>query len=498
MPKLARSDWYDLSRDTNWTFRYVTEEEVFPEELSGTHRVSSEGWLAWDEPYKVSYREYVHNQVTKDTTTYSVKNAIARSKLFDNLDPGWKSAILAHYGAITMPEYLASLGEARMARFGRAAAWRNTATFGTLDEVRHGQIQAFFPHGAIEKEPRSDWALKSFHTNNWIVIAVRQLFDDMFVANDAASLALQLTFTLETGFTNLQFLGMAADALDVGDIEFGSLISSIQTDEARHAQQGEPTIRVFIDNGHKDWAQFLIDHMFWRSWRVFALLTGLSMDYYTPLENRTMSFKEFMDEWVIKQFSDQFRDFGLDYPWYWDEFNELNWYHHAIHLGVWNWRPTVWWNPDAGVSPQEREWLEVKYPGWNRTFGRYWDVIGDNLRNERVAATFPETLPVTCNLCQLPIVRAAGVEARFHSSAAPLRHVHGGRTYLFCSQPCRWIFTQRPQRFAGHLSLVDRFLTGQITPPDLGGVLRYMGLSEAEQGQDATGYTWARPTPNGA
>jgi toluene monooxygenase system protein A len=38
-----------------------------------------------------------------------------------------------------------------------------------------------------------------------------------------------------------------------------------------------------------------------------------------------MSFKEFMDEWVIKQFSDQFRDFGLDYSWYWAEFvNELN------------------------------------------------------------------------------------------------------------------------------------------------------------------------------
>lgn len=27
-------------RPTNWTLRYVTEEEVFPEEFSGTHRVS--------------------------------------------------------------------------------------------------------------------------------------------------------------------------------------------------------------------------------------------------------------------------------------------------------------------------------------------------------------------------------------------------------------------------------------------------------------------------
>jgi len=88
MPKLSRSDWYDLSRDTNWNLRYVTEEEAFPEQLSGTNRVGKQAWEAWDEPYKVSYREYVHNQVTKDTTTYSLKNAISRSKVFEQLDPG--------------------------------------------------------------------------------------------------------------------------------------------------------------------------------------------------------------------------------------------------------------------------------------------------------------------------------------------------------------------------------------------------------------------------
>lgn len=30
MPKLERSQWYDLCRDMNWSFKYVTEEEVFP------------------------------------------------------------------------------------------------------------------------------------------------------------------------------------------------------------------------------------------------------------------------------------------------------------------------------------------------------------------------------------------------------------------------------------------------------------------------------------
>jgi toluene monooxygenase system protein B len=31
-----------------------------------------------------------------------------------------------------------------MGRFGRAAAWRNMATFGSLDETRQGQIQTYF------------------------------------------------------------------------------------------------------------------------------------------------------------------------------------------------------------------------------------------------------------------------------------------------------------------------------------------------------------------
>jgi toluene monooxygenase system protein A len=146
MPKLERSQWYDLRRDMNWGFKYVTEAEVFPEALSQSHGMPAEAWWNWDEPYKVSYREYVHNQAENDAGVYCVRSAIARSKLFENLDPGWRAAIIGHYAAITMPEYLASIGEARMGRLGRAAAWRNMALYGTLDEARHGQIQFSFPH----------------------------------------------------------------------------------------------------------------------------------------------------------------------------------------------------------------------------------------------------------------------------------------------------------------------------------------------------------------
>lgn len=485
MPRLERSQWYDLCRDMNWSFKYATEGEVFPEALSEGHGIPAAAWWDWDEPYKISYREYVHNQAKKEAGVYSVRSAIARSKLFENLDPGWKAAIVAHYGAIAMPEYLAAIGEARMGRFGRAAAWRNMALYGTLDEVRHGQIQFSFPHELLKKEPRLDWAHKAMHTNEWGVIALRQLFDDMFTANDAVSTAIQLTFTFETGFTNLQFLGMAADAMETGDVAFGTLISSIQTDEARHAQQGEPTLRVLVQDGKKAEAQRLIDVAFWRSWRAFALLTGLSMDYYTPLAHRSRSFKEFMLEWIITQFIDQFRDLGLERPWYWDLFmQELDWLHHAYHLGVWFWRPTVWWNPDAGMSVAEREWLEAKYPGWHARFGTYWKTIAENIRQGNMALTYPETFLMVCNMCQIPVCSpTVGVP--------PRRVTHNGRTYTFCSEPCKWIFEQNPARYAGHLSIVDRLLAGYIQPPDMAGALAYMGLSPAEQGTDAMNCTWA-------
>jgi len=39
--------------------------------------------------------------------------------------------------------------------------------------------------------------------------------------------------------------------------------------------------------------------------------------------------------------------------------------------------------------------------------------------------------------------------------------------------------------------LIDRVLSGEISPPDLGTVLQYFGLSPDEQGQDADNYAWA-------
>ena len=487
MALLERTDWYDIARTTNWTPRYVSEQELFPAELSGDMGIPMQNWECYDEPYKQTYPEYVKVQREKDAGAYSVKAALERSKMFENASPGWLSVLKLHFGAIARGEYSASGAEARMVRFGRAPGMRNMATLGMMDEIRHSQLQLFFPHQYVSQDRQFDWAFKAYDTNEWAMIAARHFFDDMMVTRGATGVALMLTFAFESGFTNMQFLGLAADAAEAGDWTFSSLISSIQTDESRHAQIGGPLIGILVANGQKAEAQRMVDISIWRAWKLFSILTGPVMDYYTPLEHRKQSFKEFMQEWIVVQFERSLLELGLEKPWFWDDFlREIDEQHHGMHLGVWFWRPTVWWNPAAGVATAERAWLEEKYPGWNDTWGHCWDVITDSALDGKMDQTLPVTLPVVCNMCQLPINFTPGPAWTVRDF--PL--THEGRDYHFCSKGCQWVFEQEPDRYKGHLSLVDRFLAGQIQPPDLGGALKYMGLGLGEMGEDALKFSW--------
>jgi toluene monooxygenase system protein A len=488
MALLDRSDWYDIARDTNWTPDYVPREDLFPPELSDPYNIPVEEWETFDEPYKVSYREYVKIQREKDSSAYSVKAALSRSKFHDQVDEGWASVLKLHYGAVALTEYQACQFQARMVRFGPSPSMRNMATYGMLDELRHAQLQLFFPHELLPRDRQYDWAHEAAHTKNWAVLGGRHAIDDIMMCRDAVTGAVMVSFAFETGLTNLQMVGLSTDAANMGDFTFANLITSIQSDEARHAQLGSPAIEIMIKNGRKKEAQLAVDVAFWRMWRLFAITVGIPMDYYIPLEQRHMSFKEFMHEWIIRQYDRQVRDLGLETPWYWDLLvDDIENHHHCQHGGIWSWRPTVWWNPPGAVGPRERQWLEDKYPGWNDSYGTYWDVITDNLLHGREEKTHPECIPIICNMCQIPISNRPGKSWK----ARALQLEHEGRRYNFCTEPCRWIFTTDPERYKHHLSIVDRMYSGEIDPNTLDNVLIYMGIGVvSEGGRDGHDYRW--------
>src|ERR1700748_1034408 len=133
---VRRDDWLDLARKVDWTPRYVTERELFPEEVSGTPWLPHDTWRDWNEPYRTTYREYVANQREKDAAVLGVRAALSTPRLFDELGPGWVELVKFHNGAVTLAEYAGAVAELRMARIGRRSGWRTMSTLGALGEHR--------------------------------------------------------------------------------------------------------------------------------------------------------------------------------------------------------------------------------------------------------------------------------------------------------------------------------------------------------------------------
>ena len=471
---LGRDEWLDLARKVDWTYRYASEQEIFPEAVSGSPWLThDQAWSDWSEAYRTTFTEYVHNQSAKDVSVLAVRDALSKSSVNERLDPAWLQLLKFHQGVFALAEYAAVPAELRMCRFGRDSAWRIMANLGALDEIRHNQIFLLLGHDLLELDDNFDWTHKAFHTNNLIMIAARHLFDDTFGAANAIDIAVQLNFVLETGFTNLQFMALAALADRADHHVFEKALASIQTDEARHAQIGHPVVRALIEHGARDYAQFLLNKTWWRSWRLLIAATGTAMEYLTPVGARTRSFKQFVEEWVVEQFVRNLEVFELDLPWFWDQFlEEIEYAHHSLQLALYTYRPMLWFDEPMPSSP-ERAWLREKYPRWSEIYEPFWDRIEQAWQHYGEAASLAYALPALCNLCQLPTVFVRPG----HNTVCTLSL--DGRTYLFCSEPCRWIFEQQSQRFSDHQTVVDRVLAGEA-PGDLPELLHWMGHDSPE------------------
>lgn len=485
---MKREEWLDLARKVDWTFSYVRPEEVFPPEMSGQPWLPQEEWRHWDEPYKSTYADYVDNQSEKENAFEAVREALGRVSDFQRLPRPWLSALKLHSAALPLAEFAAVIGNLRAARFGRDGAWRTAATFGALDELRHTQIPLLLMHDLVPWDEQFDWTHRFYHTDNWVAIAARHLMDELLLGANPIELAIGTNFVFETGFTNLQFVALSAVAHAIGDPLFESLLGSIQSDEARHAQIGGPVLAKVIEHD-RAYAQLLVDKWFWRSWSLFAIVTGFAMDYLTPLDKRSTSFKEFVEEWIVDQFLGTLREYGLERPWYWDIFlTSLDNYHHMVYASAYTYRASVWF--DLVVpGPDERAWLREKYPRSWSALDPVWEQVTDRWRRADPGNDFAvhgTAIVGFCELCQL--VLCHGTPA--HNTAVVVEH--GGRRRIFCSEPCRWIFEREPERYAAHKGVVKRVLDGEA-PANLLALLRTtFGLRYETWGKDAFAgeYPW--------
>lgn len=488
---LKRSDWIDLCRNLQWDFKYVSEGEVFPAEIAGSG-LSVENWSDWEEPFKTTFFEYVKTQSQKDQSVQAVRDAVGSFESAQKYPKEWLSALKLHAATLPLAEFAAVIGNLRAARFAKHSAWRNMALLGAMDETRHTQIPLLLMHELVRLSPQFDWAHKFYHSKNWVAIAARHMVDELLLTSNPIEFALATNFVFETGFTNLQFIGLSALAHSVGDHAFEKMIKSIQTDEARHAQIGPATLEILVRHD-KEYVQYILDKWFWRSWHIFAIVTGFSMDYLTPLKDRKKSFREFMDEWVIDQYVSSLEKYGLKKPWYWDQFLcSLENYHHMVYLSAYSYRATVWFDLIL-PSPAEREWLNSKYPGTWSMYEDGWKRIEQKWMDTDPGVEFAvhgTSIIGFCDLCQ--IVLCEGTPLKNNAIVFELRD----KKHIVCSEPCRWILEREYDRYGEHNDLVKKVLRGDAPGNLMEMVNKYFGLKYADWGKDVHGglHPWLRGT----
>ena len=140
---MAREKWYDIARDLDWELSYVDYEAVFPEWMSGREGSARPGRSG--RALQGDLSEYVATQREKETGAYAVKAALRKSRVFDQLDEGWKSVAKEHFGACRPRRGSRRYAELRMARFGLSPAWRNMAIFGAPGRDPAHPDQPVFP-----------------------------------------------------------------------------------------------------------------------------------------------------------------------------------------------------------------------------------------------------------------------------------------------------------------------------------------------------------------
>jgi toluene monooxygenase system protein A len=112
---------------------------------------------------------------------------------------------------------------------------------------------------------------------------------------------------------------------------------------------------------------------------------------------------------------------------------------------------------------------------WEQVAER-WRTVGPGAANE--SAVHGSAMPTFCDLCQLPL--SGGTPRKNTANVL----VKDERKYIFCSQPCRWIFLREPERYANHKDLVKRVLSGEAPAhlPDL--LTEYFRLTPETWGKD--------------
>ena len=261
---LKRDQWLDLARKLDWEFSLRRRARG----VSRGDRAASRGCrtrrgATGTSRIRTTYAEYVANQHGKDAAVHAVREAVGRLRGLrsGSTRPGSSARQAARRDACRSPS--SPRWSATCARRASAATapGARRPRFGALDELRHTQIPLLLMHELVELGPavRLDAQVLPHRTTG--SRSRRATWSTSCCCAPTRSSSRSATnFVFETGFTNLQFVGLSSMAHARGR-------PHVREDAAEHPdRRGAPRAdrprrcsRSLIEHD-RDYAQYLVDN----------------------------------------------------------------------------------------------------------------------------------------------------------------------------------------------------------------------------------------------
>ncbi|EIK53318.1 YHS domain-containing protein [Stutzerimonas stutzeri] len=442
--KLTQKEKYRLlTRDLAWEPSYRSSAEIFP--YIDYEGIKITDWDKWEDPFRLTMDAYWKYQAEKERKFYAIIDAHAQNNGHLNItDARYLSALKIFLQAISPSEYSAHKGFARVGREFRGVGTQVACQMQAIDEIRHAQTQ-IHALSNYNKFYNGFHAFAEQRDRIWYTSVARSFFDDAMSAGPFEFM-MAIGFSFEYVLTNLLFVPFMSGAAYNGDMATVTFGFSAQSDEARHMTLGLECIKFMLEQ-HPDnlpLVQAWIDKWFWRGVRVLSLVSTM-MDYMLP--KRVMSWREAWNIYGVENGGALFKDlarYGIRPPKHWDQAEEaIDHMSHQLMLALYQWKfGTAFhvWVP----SEEDMDWLSKKYP---TTFDKYYRPRWEHIKKHEAATGAPFNnfgLPKLCQCCQLPTLFT---EPGDPTLTCHRESVYKGDTYHFCSDGCKDIFDNEPEKY---------------------------------------------------
>lgn len=472
--KLNLKDKYKLlTRDLDWEFSYEDRKEAFPyEEFEG---IKITDWDKWEDPFRLTMESYWKYQAEKEKKLYAIYDAFAQNNGQTNVtDARYVNAIKLFLTGVSPGEHAAHLGFAFTGRQMGGIGARVAAQMQSIDELRHIQTQI---HAMSHYNKFFDGfdEFNHMHDRLWYLSVPKSFFEDARTAGPFEFM-IAIGFSFEYVLTNLLFVPFMSGAAYNGDMATVTFGFSAQSDEARHMTLGLEIIKFILEQ-HEDnlpIVQKWLDKWLWRGYRLLTLV-AMMMDYMLP--QKVMSWQEAWELYFEDAGGSLFKDlerYGIKMPDYTETIKQEK--EHLSHQAWWIFYQYTHaaafhtWTPSA----EEMDWLSEKYPD---TFDKYyrprWELAAEmEAKGERFYTT---GLPQLCQTCQIPM---AFTEMSDPTQVSYRESIYNDERFHFCSDPCKSIFDNEPEKYVHAWLPVHQILQGNCGGGGLDKVMEYYHIDD--------------------